>query len=47
MPLDIVRWVENNGSRGLTTWKERSNLYVSGQQLAVKQPLSYVFLCSQ
>lgn len=31
--------VGENGPRGLTAWKERSNLFVSGQQLAVKQPL--------
>ena len=31
--------VGENGPRGLTAWKERSNFYVSGQQLAVKQPL--------
>jgi len=31
--------VGENGPRGLTAWKERINLYVSGQQLAVKQPL--------
>lgn len=30
--------VGENVPRGLTAWKERSNLYVSGQQLAVKQP---------
>lgn len=32
--------VGENGPRGLTAWKERSNLFVSGQQfLAVNQPL--------
>ena len=31
--------VGENGPRGLTAWKERSNLYVSGKQLFVKQPL--------
>ena len=39
MPLDIVQWVKMVHEGGLTAWKERSNLHVSGQQLAVKQPL--------
>ena len=38
MPLDVVQWVKNNDPRGLTAWKKRSNLCVSRQQLAVKQP---------